>query len=232
MGIYIPGKQAVFSLLVSGTYYPVFCCKSWEFVQEQELVEVTSVNSGSDREYEAGMSTANIEATGVGEINNTGGRISVNYLRQQAVRRVVQSWKIVQTDTAGTALVTTFDGLITRTGISKQSGSLLGSSVSVKVTGGVSDDVIILPPTPSETFAIYDSINVGEWWYTHADLDGVEILEVWRETTQHDKVGGTPAPGGRQFLHVDNVGSGTVWFDSNQPAENGINQRIMILYKA
>lgn len=222
----IKSKAAVFSLLVSGSYYPVFCCKSWELVQEQVAIETTSVNSGSDTEWEAGMSTSNVECSGVATVDNTGGQISVTYLQQQAVRRVLQDWRITLTADNGTVLVYSFKGIILRTGISKQSGSYLGSNVSVRVSGALNPNVIIEPPEPEDEFVLYLGVVAGENSVSDPALGGATILLVMREGTGHVEVGGTPTPGEPEFNHTGN----DIIFDVNQPFNDG--EIIYVLYRA
>jgi hypothetical protein len=228
----IKGKNAVFSLLVGVTYYPVYCCKTWELVQIQEEIEVTSVNSGSDREYEPGMSSSTVECTGVATLDNTGGIISPTYLQQQAVRRLNQSWRITLTDDDSNVLVYSFDGIITKTGISKQTGSYLGASLSVRVTGALSPNVIILPPVPTNEFVLYIDGVAGQWTVSHADLDGATILGVARSGMVHEQVSGTPVAGGSEFKYIDGAGTGTIEFDSNQPFNAGPPlENVWILFK-
>lgn len=225
----IKGKNAVFSMLVSGSYYPVFCCKSFELVQEQVPIEVTSVNSGSDTEWEAGMSTANVECSGVATVDNTGGQISVTYLQQQAVRRVLQDWRITLTADNATVLVYSFSGIILRTGVGKQSGVYLGSNVSVRVSGALQPDVIIPPPVPEDEFVLYLGVVADENSVSDAALLSATILQVQREGTGHTEVGGTPTPGGREFNYTVGGGVGTITFDVNQPFNAG--EIIYILYR-
>jgi len=59
------GKNQIVEIKYLGNWFPVFCCKSMDFTQNQEPVEVTSVNSVSGREYMAGLTTASLNVSGV-----------------------------------------------------------------------------------------------------------------------------------------------------------------------
>ena len=228
----IQGKNIGGYMKVSGVYYPIFCGKSLTFSLTQDILETTNVSSGNFRDYEAGMSDASMEIGGVSLLSNTGGRLSVNYLMQQSVRRIKQEFKITQTDDDGGILLFTFTGLIVSTSFDKTIPGFSQSSLSVKVCGPLVIDAIVAPGTTTET--IY-----SDWWvFTLAatsiggassvqsyNLIGVTILEVDREGVQHDIITvGTPV--NRQVKH--NNATGTLTFSASIPS-NG--ETVFVLFK-
>lgn len=215
-------------MLVSGVYYPVFCCKSFEFNQVQETIEVTSVNSGTSREYEPGMTTATLTVTGVTTVNNTGGKISITYLIQESIRRAVQTMRITLTGDDATSIQISFDAIITSNALSRQFGSYSQSISGFVITGTPTLSVIVAPPSAAETQdplyldVVAGASSVSDVLLTQA---GVVILAVMRTGKGHDQVAGTP--GNREFRFT--AGTGTIDFDPTVPFNTG--EVIYILYK-
>lgn len=56
MGNKVNSKNILFYLKVDGVYYNVFCGQGLDWMQSQEMIETTNVNSGSTTDYESGMS--------------------------------------------------------------------------------------------------------------------------------------------------------------------------------
>lgn len=225
----VKSSNVIIELLISAVYYPIFCGKTMEFVQTQELVEVTSVNDTISREYEAGMTTASLTITGVTVLNNTGGRIAIAYLMQESIRRAAQSMRIRLIDDDGTAIQIAFSALITSNTLSRQFGTYSGSATTLTVTG---EPVItaILPPGAASCVEdpLYLAFAAGQTSVHSVLLEqtGIVILEVEREGTGHDQTNGTP--GNRQFKFTGGSGNGTVAFDPTNPS-NG--ETVYVLYK-
>lgn len=226
----VKGNNVIIQMLVSGTYYPVFCGKTMEFSQAQETIEVTSINSAVSREYEAGMSTGTLNIAGVTVLNNTGGQISITYLMTEAIRRNPQDMRIVLTDDDGTILQIAFQALITLNRLSRQFGSYSLSSTDFVVTGDVVISSLIPPPGGScIEIPLYLSTTPGDVSVSNSALEatGVVILQVDREGMQYDEVSGTPS--GRQFKFTGGSGAGTITFDSTLPFNAG--ETVYVLYK-
>ena len=66
----IKGSGMVAELLVSGDYVPIFCAKDCTLSVSQDEIEVTSINSGSSREYLPGMANGIIFSVSIGLIKN------------------------------------------------------------------------------------------------------------------------------------------------------------------
>lgn len=213
----VKGRNIVLSMYVTDNYYPIFCAKTMSYDPVQDEVEKTSINSGSSREYEAGMFSATVTCTGIQTLNNSGGKISVNYLGQQSVRRQKQQFLITQTDDDGNSLIMSFDGIIISPSFSRDTNGFGQSSVSIRVTGDVLYDSIILPPVPEEVFSDYFSCTEGQSSISDASLEDVEILQVARSGDTHEETTGTP--GNHQFKYTS--GTGTVLFDVNNPFNDG-----------
>ena len=54
----------------------------------QDEIEVTSINSGSSREYLPGTANGMLTVGGLSPIDNTEGKISIFYLLQQGIRQI------------------------------------------------------------------------------------------------------------------------------------------------
>lgn len=213
----IKGKNIVCSLLSGSTYYPIFCGKSAEFNVNQDEIEVTSVNSGSSREYVPGMMNATLSMTGVTTLDNTNGRISVLYLMQQSIRRATHDVIITLTDDTGADVVISFNAIITATGFTRDVASYSQCSVNFRITGDVGFDTIITPPVAENVYSFTLDCVEGEISVSDVLLAGVEILQVARTGITHNETTGTPV--GRQFKYTS--GTGTITFDASIPFNSG-----------
>jgi hypothetical protein len=228
----IQGKNINVFMKVDSVYYPIFCGKSMTFSIAQDVLETTNVNSGSFRDYEAGMSTSNLEISGVSILNNLEGRLSISYLMQQSVRRVKQDWKISVLDDNGTTLLYTFKGLIITSSFDKTIPGFSQSSVSIQVCGNVDIGTVLPPGATVETvysdwwnFAEGNTSISGTSSVNGYNLIGVTVLEVDREGIEHDIItSGTPV--NRQAKH--NNGAGSITFSSALPS-NG--ETVFVLFK-
>lgn len=209
----ILSNNVIIELDILGVYYPVFCGKTMEFVQAQELIEVTSVNSATGREYEPGLTTGNLSITGVSIIDNSGGRVSLPYLMGSALR-AVQNMRIRLTDDDGTTLQISFQAIITANTLSRAVGTYSNSSVTMTVTGGVTVGPVD-PPAPieidvySDTWATVNGQNYVDGASTGTSPSAVAnggaftlgatdtVLEVKVEGTEFDVIT-SGAPGNRQ----------------------------------
>lgn len=220
-------NNVIIEMLSGGDYYPIFCGKTMVLSQSQELVEVTSINSVSDREYQAGMTNTTLEITGVTVLNNTDGRVSIAYLMQQAIRRVAQSYRIRLTDDDLGTLQITFSALVTNNTLSRSPGTYSQSATSMTVTGGITFSDIIPPPAGKIVQdPLYIDFPAGDTEVSDPFLEasGVEILEVQREGLGQDETTGTP--GNRQFKFV--AVDGKIQFSTDNPS-NG--ETVYVLYQ-
>ena len=226
----VKGKNTIVEMEVSSVFYPIFCCKSFEFVQNQEVIEITSVNSPLSREYEPGMATGTLNVAGVTIRNNTGGRISILYLIQESIRRAVQSMRITLTDDDGGISYLTFTALITSNTLSRQFGAYSQSVTGFVITGTPLLSDVISPPTACSTTQtpLYIDVVLGASSVHSALLEaaGVVILTVARSGVVYNKVPGTP---GNFEYRFGGVGVGTIVFSTLIPFETG--EVIYILYR-
>lgn len=151
----IKSNNVIIELAILGVYYPVFCGKTMEFTQSQELIEVTSVNSAVGREYEPGMTTGALSITGVSILDNADGRISLPYLMGSALR-TIHSMRIRLIDDDATTLQISFQAIINTNTLSRAVGTYSGSSVAMTVTGGVTIGPVD-PPAPIEVDVYSDT---------------------------------------------------------------------------
>jgi hypothetical protein len=226
----VKGRNVVVAMEIDSIYYPVFCAKAAEFVIDQEEIEVTSVNSTSDREYVGGMSSGLLTMTGVTTVDNTNDRVSILYLMQQAIRRVIRPYKITMTADNTTVKVITFDGLIRTTGISRETNGYSNSNLTVRVTGAIGINDLIAPPEPPACEiedTIYIDAVAGETSVSDPLLEQDDVVILWasREGQIFEQVVGTP--GNAQFSF--NGATGTISFDPSNPLNDG--EVIAISYK-
>lgn len=224
MANYVRGKNVIVEMFAVDNYYPVFCAKSADFTLNQDMIETTSTNSGAAREFVAGMSDATLNVNGVTTSDNTGGRLSINYLLQQSVRRQAQRIRILMTDDNGDLFTLAFYALIQTTGFSRDVPSYSQSTISFKITGNLSTTTIPGPSVSTEEVLYLDCV-AGQSSVTDSALIGATVLEVQRSGLGHDVTTGTPT--GRQFLFNDALGE--ISFDSTNPFNSG--EVIYVLYK-
>jgi hypothetical protein len=231
----VKGKNAIVSMDISGTFYPVFCAKTAEFVIEQEEIETTNVTSSSDREYVGGMSSALLNMTGVTTIDNTNSRVSILYLMQQAIRRAVQSFKITMTADNATVKVITFDGIIRTTGLQRDVAGFSNSNLTVRVTGAINLGDPVSPPEPPAC-EVQDAIYLDEptagitagQYIAHSDLleqANVVVLGVARTGSTYHYTSGTPV----DLQFTTDLPNGDIIFSSLIPFNAG--EWVYILYK-
>ena len=218
-------------MLVSGTYYPIFCGLTMEFVQAQEVIEVTSINNTIAREYEAGMTTGNLSITGVTILDNTGNRIAITYLMQEAIRRAAQTMRIRLIDDDGGTLQIAFSAIIVNNTLSRSVGTYSQSSTQLIITGEPVLSAIIPPPgvecveDPLYIDAVAGATSVHDVLLEQA---GITILGVARGPSVFEQTSGTP--GNAQFRYDGaGVSGGNIHFDPTNPLNAG--EVIWVLYK-
>jgi hypothetical protein len=202
----IKGENLRAQLFITDTYFDIFCAKSVEFSIEQDELEVTSILSGSSREYLPGMMNATLTTSGVSTIDNTEGKIAITYLMQQSIRRQLQQWRVYFEADDGDTLEATFSGMIRNTTISRDGFAYNQSNLVVRISGDIEFNEIIDPPST-------DFDLISDYWLgpnTQNYISGVsevntytleatdEILQVDLEGTQYDLVTGVPSVGKRE----------------------------------
>lgn len=228
MSNYVKSNNVIIELLVDATYYPVFCGKTMEFSQNQDLIEVTSINSGAAREYEAGMTNCTLAISGVTILDNLDNRIAVLYLMQVSIRRTAQTMRIRLIDDDGTAKQIAFNAIITNNTITRAVGTYSQSSTALTITGEpVISDIIPPPGLACVEDPLYIDVVAGETSVYNVLLDdpAVVILAVSREGLGQTEASGTP--GNREFYFPG--GDGRVYFDPTNPFLAG--EVIYVLYK-
>lgn len=212
------GKNAIFSMYIAGTPYPVFCAKTFEKSLNQDKIEVTSVNSGVDREFVPGMSDAQITATGITQVNNDEGKISIFYLEQR--KRDINSFRILCTDQDGTIIIVTFSGFLINSTLGKETTAWSQSSVTFQITGSPTFSTVIpAPGTPicEEQPTIYTTLPDGVAYVESPLLkpgagQTITILHVSRSGTTYYEVIGTP--GNLAFAYTVVGANGRITFQN------------------
>lgn len=216
-------------MLVDNTYFPIFCAKSGDLTTEQDEIEVSSVNSGTDREYIPGMANHTFSCAGLVELDNTGGRISLLYLMQQSVRRQTNQFRVLLTDKNGNMQVLGFNAFVKGTSLAKQAGSYGQATASFRITGPISYGSAVPPPVdPVCEIAdpLYLTLGVGATFVFNALLQAanVEILGVWRSGTALVYTNGTPI--NDQYSY--DPATGRIYVSSDNP---GNGEAFIVLYK-
>lgn len=205
----VKGKNLVTSILIDGVYYPIFCAKTGELVMDQDEIEVTYINSGIFKDFIPGLNSGSFTATGITSLDNTGGQLSITYIMQEAIRRVIHTLRTTMVDDDGGTLQINYQGFVTNTTLSKQTGAYSQSSVTFRITGGITFSETITPPAEQiceiqETLNLTlaeDALTVGDALLINADA---MILAAFREGTEYYQV--ASSPGNRQFTYDNTTG--------------------------
>jgi hypothetical protein len=208
----VAGKNVVVTMLISGNYYPIFCGKAADLPLEQDEIEVTHVNSGADREYVPGMSNYLLNVSGVTVLDNTEGRLSVLYFMQLAVRRTINTYRVVFTDQDGDTAYISFDAFIRNTSVNRDVVQWSQSSLTLRITGNLTFGTTIVDPTPptcEQEPTIYTTIPDGVLYASSALLipgvgETITILHVSRSGMTYYESGGSP--GNMEFQYNSALG--------------------------
>lgn len=217
------GKNVVCALLIAGDYYPIFCGKSATLTINQDEIETTFINSGANREFVPGMSDATLDIDGVTVLDNSEGRVSILYLMQLSIRRVIQSLRMLFTDQDGNQVGATFNAFTKTTQATRNVVEWSQSLSSLRITGPITFSAIIDPPVPQsceEEDPIWTTLAEAATTVVDALLipaigETITILGVTRSGLSYTQVSGTP--GNLQFQYTS--GTGTITFrDAGSPA--------------
>lgn len=206
------GKNVFVEMLISGIYYPIFCGKTADLPLEQDEIEVTHVNSGSEREYVPGMSNFLLNVAGVTVLDNTENRVSILYFMQLAIRRSINTYRMRFIDQDGGAEAVIFDAFVRNSNVTKDVTTWSQSSVTMRITGALTFTSVIPPPaTPTceQEDTIYTELAEGDLFVTDALLipgagETITILHVSRSGTTYYETNGTP--GNLEFLYTPATG--------------------------
>lgn len=212
------GKNVIVSMLVDGNYYPIFCGKTAALDLNQDKIEVTHVNSNAHRNFVPGMSDSQLTVQGVTLINNDDHKVSVNYLSQLAIRRSINTYRVLMTDQDGTNLSILLSAFVLNTNLSRDVVAWSQSSVTLQVTDDWEFSSVIPPPViPNceEQDPIYGTLADGSAVFTSALLiqgvgETITILNISRSGTNYYETSGTP--GNLEFKY--NSAAGTITFQN------------------
>lgn len=226
------GKRVYVEMLVDSVWYLIFCAKTAALDLNQDEIEVTSVESEADREFEPGMSDATITCSGITVLDNTEGRISLFYLLQPEVRRNMQTVRMRFIDQDSDTNQVSFTCMIKTLGITKDVVSFSQSTVVFRVSGGLTTGSV---PAPSASACeVVDELYIdcvadeSSVHSTSLDPEGgyvKTIITCARTGIVHTETTGTPT--GTQFLFT--TAAGTISTDSANPYIAG--EFIYVLYK-
>lgn len=220
------GNNAILQILISGTYYDVFCAKSFSLDWVQDEIEKTSINSGTSREYMLGMGSGTCSVSGVTKIDNTEGETNYLYFFQLAVRRSELPLRVYLESQDGTTKQITFTGIITGLGLTGDVEQFSQSTMNIRITGDPTIEDVDTPPGLDEFDEIDLTLSEGATSVTNTILDNVEVYLVTREDGIYYETTGTPV--GAQFKYSD--ASNAIEFDANLPGNAG-GERVHIFFK-
>lgn len=229
------GRDVIIDMQVDGDWFPIMCAKVNQFDLEQDEIQTTNRNSGPNREYVPGMANSTVGVTGITRVSNSDGRVNIVYLLQQSIRRQVHNLRMRMTDQntpSANVSVISFAAFIRSTNVTSDKTLLSNSSVTWRVTGGISfSDVIPGPVEPeceTEDPLYLDADSGNTVTDPLLEQDGVVILQVNREGVQYDETDGTPI--GRRFRFTGGAGNGIIEFDDDIPF-NPEGETVYVLYK-
>jgi hypothetical protein len=229
------GRNVIVSMLVDGNYYPIFCGKTASLDLTQDKIEVTHVNSGAHRNFVPGMTDSTFSVQGVTLINNDEQKISVIYLNQLAIRRNINTYKILLTDQDNNQYAISLSAFVLNTSLSRDVNSWSQSSVTFQITEDWTFGSDIPPPLSSvceEQDPIFGTLADGSAVFTSALLiqgvgQTITILHVARSGTTYYQTSGTP--GNLEYKY--NSSAGTITFQNvGNPADPNL-EPIAINYK-
>lgn len=219
-GKVVRGSNMIASILVSGSYYPVFCAKSCSFEMRNEIINRTSVNDGLFPKRRVRRTEWSGSASGVLVTNNTQERFSPFFLLQENVRRQALTWQFEFTNLDGETKAIEGDALIENLPISGDVQSFVQTTVNIIGTGAFTIDAI---PTPTGVDSDFWDTTPGQTYisdlsYYGKSLINKEILAISREGVVYDPItSGTPL--NRTALY--DAPTGRIYFDTNIPFNPG-----------
>lgn len=227
------GKNVVTQIEVDGIFYNLLCAKTATFSNDQEEIEITSRSSGISRQFMPWLNSATLEISGITEMENDN-KVGVGYLLNEQIRRRTHNMRMLFTANDGTVMGLSFSAFVRTLSTSRDRQSYSQSSVSFRVTGGITISDEIEPPAEGicevqDTLnklllegatSVQDNLLIQIPDYTY------EILTVWREGNTLYETSGTP--GNMQFNYDETTG--TISFDAANPGNPG-NERVSIMYK-
>jgi hypothetical protein len=229
----IKGKNMIAQVEIDEVFYPVFCAKTVEFVNEQDEIEVTTINSSISREFLPGMNNATMSCGGVLQmINDT--KVGAGYLLQESIRRTMLNMRIYMTDEEGTVRILSFNAFVRSLNFSRDSGSYAQSGAEFRISGPISIDTPVEPPTPPACEledTLYLTLEEGATSVQSNDLipgvgETITVIGVTRSGATYYETSGTP---GSLEFHYDSD-SGTVAWDATNPGNTG-GEPVSVQYK-
>lgn len=148
----VQGKNAFLQVKVGDNYKYAGCMQTISIRQNVEDIETTTVDSITDREYEAGFNTSEGTFGGVTSINSF-----TNYQYQDFVdnKRGVQDFRVTLTDDDGNTLQYDFKAKTQSIELNNQAGQLSKYTVNFLVSGAISTT------KDYNTFSIIQAIAIG-----------------------------------------------------------------------
>jgi hypothetical protein len=228
------GKNVIVSMLVDGDYYPIFCGKTADLGLVQDKIEVTYINSGAHRNYVPGMSDSTLSVNGVTLINNDEHKVSVLYLSQLAIRRSINTYRVLLTDQDSTQVSVSFSAFVLSTNLSRDAIAWSQSSVVFQITDDWTFSTIIPPPTEPTCEmqdTLYKTLASSDTYVTDSLLipasgETITIISVSRSGTVYYETSSTP--GSLEFKYTS--ASGKIEFDPLNPGNPG-GEPVSIEYK-
>lgn len=227
------GNNVKLEQKIADVYFPLLCAKEAGLAYEQDEIETTHVNSGSDRQYVPGMKNAMLNVTGVTHINSGNGRIPVSYAIENISN--INTYRLTLTDnnTPANTWIVTAQGFLKSAGITGPRGGLSNSSLSIRLSGPLEFSTETAAPgvvVCDIANPLYIDAGPGGNTVHNAALENaitydVVVLMVSRTGDVYTETNGTPT----NMQYLFNPVTGIITFDVARPFEAG--EVVTVLYK-
>lgn len=142
----IQGKDVDLFVLRDGDFVPIGCATDLSFEMSQDLIEVTTKDSGRARDYEAGFRGYSVRFSGLVTLDDTAKFQFFDFLNNPEERLTLH---IDYTDPNGLSKTIEGDYLIEGASYSGNVDDFAGADISMKGCGEMSYGATGIPGTPS-----------------------------------------------------------------------------------
>jgi hypothetical protein len=154
----VQGKDALMFFNLDGTFKEFGCAENITVDSIAEIIETSTVGSGTDRDFDYQSKTKNISLTGL-VLNDDPTMITVWDLYNQQENFLTTNFRIVFTDTAGNIKTMAGSVIFPQITWSADQTDLASSTITMQTTGGItlSDDAVV----PIITIEVVDGLISG-----------------------------------------------------------------------
>lgn len=201
------GDNCSLDMLIDGEYYTVLCQADFKFSVKQEVILITTPNSGLFREKTTRFSEGFASCSGLTSTNN-GVVISFFYMAQESIRTQPQTIRLKYEDQDGVTKQISGTAIIVNCELGTPIDDFAEASIEFEFSGAFEIEEVTVPTFSnslgSDTWETTEGQNyisgLSTGWRngTQYSLVGKEIIEVDRSGSQYDFIGNNMTPGNRQ----------------------------------